>query len=220
MSVIIFAGPSLPPASRPAVPGAIWLGPARMGDVRRAAEERPDAIGLIDGYFEVVPSVWHEEILWAMDRGIRVYGAASIGALRAAELDVYGMIGVGRIYEAFRDGALEDDDEVALLHGPEEMGYLPLTEAMVNIRATMDEAVRIGVLTAEAAERAVMVAKALFYKQRTYSAILRIPAAEIPIPSLNAFNDWLGHGRQDRKRTDAVSMVRAIALLARRPPGH
>ena len=152
MSVILFAGPSLPPAARPEVPGAIWHGPARKGDVRRAAEERPDAIGLIDGYFEVVPSVWHEEILWALDRGIRVYGAASIGALRAAELDVYGMVGVGRIYEMFRDGELEDDDEVALLHGPEELGYLPLTEAMVNIRATMEEAVRARVLPADVAK--------------------------------------------------------------------
>jgi hypothetical protein len=182
-----------------------------MGDVRRAAEERPDAIGLIDGYFEVVPSVWHEEILWAMDRGIRVYGAASIGALRAAELDVYGMIGVGRIYEAFRDGALEDDDEVALLHGPEEMGYLPLTEAMVNIRATMDAAVRVGVLTTEMAERVVSVGRALFCKQRTYPAILQIMSAPGPIPSLHSLSDWLHLGRLDRKHSDAMQMVRAIA---------
>ena len=71
-----------------------------------------------------------------MAQGIHVYGAASIGALRAAELDVFGMRGIGRIYEDFRDGVLEDDDEVAVLHGPEELGYPPVTEAMVNIRAT------------------------------------------------------------------------------------
>jgi hypothetical protein len=211
MSVIIFAGPSLPPASRSPVPGAVWRGPAQMGDVRRAAEERPDAIGLIDGYFEVVPSVWHEEILFAIDEGIRVYGAASIGALRAAELDVYGMIGVGRIYEAFRDGELEDDDEVALLHGPEEVGYLPLTEAMVNIRATMDEAVRAGVLTAEVAEKVVSVGKALFYKQRTYPAILQFMSALGPSPSLHSLSDWVHLGRLDRKHSDAMQMVRAIA---------
>jgi hypothetical protein len=216
MSVIIFAGPSLPPPSRPAVPGAIWRGPARMGDVRRAAEERPDAIGLIDGYFEVVPSVWHEEILWAMDQGIRVYGAASIGALRAAELDVYGMIGVGRVYEAFRDGELEDDDEVALLHGPEGVGYLPLTEAMVNIRATMDEAVRAGVLTAGTARSVVLAGKVLFYKQRTYSAILQMMLAEFPISLLDNLTDWLGHGRLEQKHADALLMVHAI-LQAERP---
>ena len=61
---------------------------------------RPAVIGIIDGYFEIVPTVWHKEILWAMAQGIHVFGAASIGALRAAELDAFGMRGIGRIYEA------------------------------------------------------------------------------------------------------------------------
>jgi hypothetical protein len=63
----------------------------------RAALAHPAAIGVIDGYFEVVPTVWHKEILWAMAQGIHVFGAASIGALRAAELDSFGMRGVGRL---------------------------------------------------------------------------------------------------------------------------
>ena len=71
------------------------------------------AIGIIDGYFENIPSVWHKEILWAMSQGIHVFGSASMGALRAAELAPFGMEGVGAIFEAYRDGWLEDDDEVA-----------------------------------------------------------------------------------------------------------
>ena len=117
-----------------------WRPPIRQGELYRAALDRPAVIGVIDGYFEVTPTVWHKEILWAMAQGIHVYGAASIGALRAAELDTFGMKGIGRIYEDFRDGVLEDDDEVAVLHGPEELGYPPLTDAMVNIRATLAEA--------------------------------------------------------------------------------
>src|SRR5207302_7200546 len=147
MRAVIFAGPSLPPASRPAAEPAIeWRPPVRQGELYRAALTRPAVIGLIDGYFEVVPTVWLKEILWAMAEGIHVFGAASIGALRAAELDVVGMRGVGYVYEAFRDWVLEDDDEVAVLHGPEELGYPALTEAMVNIRATFAEAARCGVL--------------------------------------------------------------------------
>lgn len=38
--------------------------------------------------------------------------------LRAAELHSFGMEGVGRILESYRDGILTDDDEVALVHGP------------------------------------------------------------------------------------------------------
>ena len=130
MRAVIFAGPSLPPNARLAWGLDIdWRPPVRQGDLYRAALGRPAVIGVIDGYFEVTPTVWHKEILWAMTQGIHVFGAASIGALRAAELDVFGMKGIGRIYEDFRDGVLEDDDEVAVLHGPDELGYPPLTEA-------------------------------------------------------------------------------------------
>src|SRR6266446_11006066 len=159
MNAVIFAGPSLPPSLRPPDPALIWRPPIRQGELYRAALTGPAIIGIIDGYFEVTPTVWHKEILWAMVQGIHVYGSASIGALRAAELYPFGMKGVGRIFEAFRDGILEDDDEVAVLHGPEELGYPPLTEAMVNIRATLAEAVRCDVIRPELTERFIAVAK-------------------------------------------------------------
>ena len=69
-----------------------------------------------------------------------MFGAASMGALRAAELAAFGMEGVGAIFEAFREGVLEDDDEVAVIHGPAEFGYPVLSEAMVNIRRTLSDA--------------------------------------------------------------------------------
>ena len=178
---VIFAGPSLPPRLRPDDARLEWRPPVRQGDLYRAALERPAIIGVIDGYFEIVPTVWHKEILWAMQAGIHVYGAASIGALRAAELDAFGMRGIGRIYEDFRDGVLEDDDEVAVLHGPEELGYPPLTEAMVNIRATF-EAAGGGRRrsTRKLAARLTEIAKGLFYKERSYEAVLQAAAAGLP----------------------------------------
>ena len=48
-----------------------------------------------------------------MAAGTQVFGAASMGALRAAELAPFGMIGVGAIFAAYRDGRLTGDDEVA-----------------------------------------------------------------------------------------------------------
>src|ERR1043166_6287592 len=189
MRAIIFAGPTLPPAVRPVSGPAIeWRPPVRQGDVYRAALSGPSVIGIVDGYFEVVPTVWHKEILWAMTQGIHVFGAASTGALRAAELDVFGMRGVGRIYEMYRDGVLEDDDEVAVLHGPEELGYPPLTEAMVNIRATVDEAVRCGVHGPDVAERLTATAQGIFYKERSYEAMLQAAAeAGLPAATLRRF---------------------------------
>lgn len=212
MRAIVFAGPSLPPGARPAAGHEVeWRPPARQGDVYRAALARPEAIGIIDGYFEVTPSVWHKEVLWAMAEGIHVYGAASTGALRAAELDAFGMKGIGRIYEDFRDGILEDDDEVALLHGPEELGYPALTEAMVNIRATFAAAVDDAVLRTDAAVALIAIAKRLFYKERTYTALLRSAAdAGLPERLLRAFAEWLPDNRVDQKGRDALTMLGAV----------
>src|SRR5215471_7371164 len=132
---IIFAGPSLPPAWRPADSRLEWRDPVRQGELYQAARERPVIIGVIDGYFEITPTVWHKEILWAMAQGIHVYGAASIGALRAAELHPYRKTGIVSIFAGYRDGMLSDDDEVAVFHAPKQRGYFPVTEAMVIIRA-------------------------------------------------------------------------------------
>ena len=74
------------------------LPPVQQGDLLRLLDDLPNVIAIIDGYFFQVPSVLHKEILLAMERGARVLGAASMGALRAAELDVFGMEGVGEIY--------------------------------------------------------------------------------------------------------------------------
>jgi hypothetical protein len=197
-----------------------WRAPVRQGELYRAALTGPHVIGIIDGYFEIVPTVWHKEILWAMAQGIHVFGAASIGALRAAELDVFGMRGIGHIYEQFRDGVLEDDDEVAVLHGPEELGYPPLTEAMVNIRATFDEAARIGLLGPELTAQLTAIAKSLFYKERTYDAVLKRAAASgFPAITLRAIAAWLPSNCIDQKRRDADALTGAIrAHLAAAPP--
>jgi hypothetical protein len=222
MSAVVFVGPTVPPRLRPAgEPMWDWRPPVRQGELYRAALARPNAIGIIDGYFEVVPTAWHKEILWAMAAGIHVYGAASIGALRAAELDSFGMHGIGLVYAAFRDGVLQDDDEVAVLHGPAELGYPPVTEAMVNIRATLAAAAHAGILKPELAAGLTGIAKAMFYKERTYEALLQSAAASgFPEGPLRNFADWLPAGRADQKRRDAEAMLDAIRahLAAGAPP--
>src|SRR5882724_7534929 len=70
MRAIIFTGPTLSAAQVPGELDAVCWPPAAQADVYRAALERPAAIGIIDGYFENVPSIWHKEILWAMSQGI------------------------------------------------------------------------------------------------------------------------------------------------------
>ncbi|MFE7117264.1 TfuA-like protein [Streptomyces sp. NPDC057654] len=119
------------------LPGAVCHPPVRHGDLLQLAAGPGDTVVIIDGLWHQCAPVRHKEILVLLDSGVRVLGTASMGALRAAELAPYGMIGIGRIYEDFRTGALEADDEVAVLHTPDGRA---LTEALVNLRTAIRRA--------------------------------------------------------------------------------
>jgi len=218
MRACVFVGPTLRPDDLPAAADVAFLPPVAQGDVYRVAQGRPAAIGIIDGYFEGALSVWHKEILWAMAEGIHVFGSASMGALRAAELHPFGMRGIGRIFEAYRDGELEDDDEVAVIHGPRETGYVALSEAMVNIRETLAAAARAGVIGAPTRDALVGLAKDLFYHDRTFERLLQAGDQSLPPREIAALRDWLPEGRIDQKRTDALAMLEAVrSTLASAP---
>lgn len=145
--------------------------PAKRGDVLRAMRHHPKAIVLIDGVFEAVPSVWHHELRLAMGAGIAVFGASSMGALRAAELHEDGMVGVGVIAERYRRGQWRDDDDVALLHGPEELGFKALTVPHVCVWGLAQEAKAVGALSPREAAALLRASKGIFYQRRTWSRL-------------------------------------------------
>ena len=113
MKRCIFIGPSL--AGTILDPRIVRFGPAQLGSIYRAAKAQYKIIGLVDGIFGDVPTVWHKEILYALQCGSVVCGSSSIGALRAAELHAYGMQGIGLCYRLYRASVITDDDEVALV---------------------------------------------------------------------------------------------------------
>jgi hypothetical protein len=141
----VFAGPSLW-GYEGRLEGFDWRPPAQAGDLIALLEDPPAALCLIDGLFDSCAAPWHKELLLLMAAGTRVYGASSMGALRAAELECFGMTGVGDIYAAYRDGRLAGDDEVALVHATESWRWKPLTVPMVEVRATLVAARRAGLL--------------------------------------------------------------------------
>jgi hypothetical protein len=218
MSVYIFVGPTLRREEIAASCDAVCLPPVAQGDVYRAAQRRPRAIGIIDGFFTGAPSVWHKEILWALSQSIHVFGSASMGALRAAELHSFGMRGVGRIFEAFRDGTLEDEDEVAIVHGPAELDFVAVSEPMVNIRATLARAETDGVLSESSRCALEAFGKSLFFPQRSWAAIFEGARTQgVAEAELAALRRWLSNGRIDQKREDALAMLAAMRETLARP---
>ena len=218
--IYLFAGPTISTEDVPPSAGCTVLPPVSLGDVYRLVEQKPRAIGIIDGYFERTPAVSHKEILWALTQGIHVYGAASMGALRAAELTAFGMVGVGKIFASYRDGVLEDDDEVAVAHGTAADGYRAASEPMVNIRASVKKALRQKVLKLAEAELLLDSAKNLYYPLRTYPAALEAALrAGLGPATADRLSQWFPRHRVDQKRKDALTLIRLLsAHRTRRRP--
>lgn len=211
--IVIFLGPSLPLAEAKEILDAIYLPPAKQSDLISAVTTyRPDVIGLIDGVFLTYPSVWHKEILYAIEQGVAVYGASSMGALRAAETEAFGMIGVGEIYQMYASGELLDDDEVALVHAPEDTGYCPLSEPMVNVRATFNRAKNEGIIDESLYEQLTAIAKSIYFAERTFPSIFRKAAAGIS-PNIDKIAQFVKENYVNLKRQDAVLLLETLRNL-------
>lgn len=209
--IAIFAGPTLDSQAR-ATLSATYFPPAAQGDVFKVARKKPKVIGIIDGLFDSMPSVWHKEILWALSQGVHVIGASSMGALRAAELHEFGMTGIGKIFEMYRDGIIEDDDEVAVMHAEAGEDHAIFAHAMVDIRRSVDDARSAEIISAESARTITQCAKAMFFRERTYfnimQAALELGASPDEIADLRLF---LQRQPLSQKQEDAVAMIDFIA---------
>jgi hypothetical protein len=216
---VVFVGPSLSLDDARALLAADYRPPAAQGDVLAAVEEGAAAIAVIDGYFEHVPSVWHKEILFALSRGVHVFGGASMGALRAAELDAFGMVGVGGVYELFRQGTLTDDEEVAVVHGPAEQQYRPCSQALVDLRDRLGFAQATGAIGAHTAAQLVELARARFYAERSVRQLVvdglthGVDGAE-----LERFQAAVAEQGPGLKQRDATEVLRRVSAQMAGPP--
>ncbi|WP_137992699.1 TfuA-like protein [Streptomyces vilmorinianum] len=209
MTVHVFAGPTIGANRiRRLAPHAALHPPVKHGDLLRLALGPGDVALIIDGVWHQSAPVRHKEILALLADGVTVVGAASMGALRAAELAPYGMVGVGRIFEDFHAGRLDADDEVAVLHTPEGE---QLSEALVNIRTALNRAVIDEKLSSYDALSLLDLARALPYTRRTWQALGRVAReADLDKP-FTALNEWRSTHSYDAKREDAEE---ALALVA------
>tara|TARA_R110000868_G_scaffold158036_4_gene385930 strand:+ start:97925 stop:99034 length:1110 start_codon:yes stop_codon:yes gene_type:complete len=196
---LVFLGPSLNvDVAKSIYPDAAYAPPVECGDVLRTVKQGVKRIAIIDGYFAHRAAVWHKEILFALEQGVEVYGSSSMGALRAAELADYGMRGVGEIFELFYTQALEDDDEVAVLHRDAEVGYQTLSDAMVSIRKSLQMAVANNIIDSNTEKKLSQQAKQTFYPERSWQSIV----AEYP---------QLTHHYVDLKANDAKLLLQTLA---------
>jgi len=221
--IVIFLGPSLPQSEAEEILSSspsyrvLYCSPVKRGDVTAfLSGTSPRVIGIIDGLFLETAAVGHREILSALRTGITVIGSSSMGALRAFELESFGMIGIGDIFHLYRSGTIESDDEVALVCDP--VFYTSLSEPLVHIRITLEKLHDEGHITPYERDVLFEAAKKRYYPERTWDQLfedlsqpsLSADQLSIPMDRVHELNQLCQTHAIDQKRVDALSLLEYI----------
>ena len=206
---IVYLGPSLPLEEARKILDADYRPPVKRGDL--TSVEGADTVVIIDGVFLQSCSVGHREILRVLKAGVKVIGGGSMGALRAAEMKRYGMIGVGKIFEMYSSGEIEGDDEVALVFDPETLE--PLSEPLVNVRFLLNEAVEHNVISAETRQQLLKSFRSIYYPRRTKQAFKSTIASIKGGEEADRLNRYFEDNYRDIKKEDAIALLQSVKQL-------
>jgi len=205
---VVFLGPSLPLEEARRILDADYRPPIKRGDLQHIENGEVGTVAIIDGVFLQSCAVGHREILQIINNGIKVYGASSMGALRAAELAHYGMIGHGRVFEMYSQGVVEGDDEVALVFDPETLE--PLSEPMVNIRFLLDRAVVSDVVSAEGARSLLERFRSVYYPRRTLTLFKDMVKEVDRSEAVGELHRFVANNYRDIKKEDAIGLLELL----------
>jgi len=207
---VIFLGPSMSHEEAMSILEAEYRPPVRRGDLM----DLPDGVevvGIVDGVILSDAAVGHREILSLVKEGIKVVGGGSMGALRAAELADFGMTGVGRIFELYRSGKIEGDDEVVLMYDPHTL--LPLSEPLINLRLNVQDAQASGLLTRQEAAWLIRELRETYFPERSYERLLNLASEIIENDNFKNFRNYLESSKKDYKKEDAKAVLLAVKSI-------
>lgn len=211
MKIIIYAGLSLKFEEAQEILDShgdievIYKRPIKRGDLGEALKENPDIIGIIDGVFHQNSAVGHKEILNIINSGVEVYGASSMGALRASELDSLGMIGIGYVYEQYASGAVTSDDDVAVMLDSESLEAL--SEPLINMDYVFKNAVSEKIITQSQKDELITITKSTYYPKRNYAQTLQ--KSSLNDDEKTALIDFI-RTSPDIKKEDAKELLKTI----------
>jgi hypothetical protein len=210
----VFVGPSL--CGRAVPPGIEVFPPATRGALTAAVRSGHTRIGMIDGAIEDSERLPLRELREALAiPGVTVLGGASMGAVRAVQLESEGMHGVGRVFRLLRRGGLTDSDEVYVLHAPGALHYRPLTLSLVNIRYTLRAMRLAGRLSAAEARAILSYMRDVPWFDRDHHAVSAAVHASCGSARCGRIMQAFDSMYRDVKQEDALRVVSRLSG----PPG-
>ena len=214
---IIYLGPTLSREKAIKILDADYRDPAKKGDFLMLSQDSDEKkyVGFIDGVFlhDYPPSpieVYH----LATRKNIELIGASSLGALRAVELEKFGMKGIGKIFQLYKNGIINADDEVAVTFVREN--NILQSEAMIDIRFNLFLAYKKGIITNQTKKRIAKIAKNIYFPFRNYEDIIKLTHQQFPsiYNELESFRSYIQKNRDSLKARDAIKLLKYLKTMS------
>lgn len=214
---IIYLGPTLSREEAIRILDADYRDPAKKGDFLMLSRDSDEKkyVGFVDGVFlhDYPPSpieVYH----LATRKNIELIGASSLGALRAVELEKFGMKGIGKIFQLYKNGIINADDEVAVTFAREN--NILQSEAMIDIRFNLFLAYKKGIITNQTKKRIAKIAKNIYFPFRNYEDIIKLTQQQFPsiYNELESFRSYILKNRDSLKARDAIKLLKYLKTMS------
>lgn len=219
-SAVVFAGGSITREEAPVDDDLVWSGPAEQGDMLAAVLEGFSTILVIDGYFYSRFPCTTFEVMLALENGRDVFGAASIGALRAVELNRYGMEGVGTVFEYLKRHEVKPYHIVAQTYDDNDR---PVTIPLVHIICFLNHVTKAGLIPVDTAKLCLDSAGSLHFAGLSVDNVFRAmgTAEGVPDGTVEKLRAYLSNHPEafDVKKQDALLLLSQFRQRLRsRPP--
>lgn len=214
---IVYLGPTLRREEAVKILDADYRDPAKKGDFLMLSQDSDEKkyVGFIDGVFlHDYPPPPIEVYHLATRKNIELIGASSLGALRAVELEKFGMKGIGKIFQLFKNGVINADDEVAVtfVRG----SNILQSEAMIDIRFNLFLAYKKGIITNETKKGFAKIAKSIYFPFRNYEDLINLTQQKYPSihHELENFRSYILKNRDSLKARDAVKLLKYLKAVS------
>ena len=204
---VVFTGLSLSQEEAGTLLAAEVRPPVKRGDLDQLSDGTVAAI--IDGELGGDSAVPIDEVRRALRRGVKISGAASVGALRAYEAREDGMVGLGWVYRAYCSGRIWGIDEIAVIYDPDS--YRSLTIPLVNVRFCLERLITRRGISAEEADHAMASLKQLSIGKRDRRSIVLHLAGLLGRERVRKMLKLVRPAEHDVKKSDAYELLRILA---------
>jgi hypothetical protein len=214
---IVYLGPTLRREEAVKILDADYREPAKKGDFLMLSQDSDEKIhvGFIDGVFlHDYPPPPIEVYHLATRKNIELIGSSSLGALRAVELEKFGMKGIGKIFQLYKKGTINADDEVAVTFV--KGSNILQSEAMIDIRFNLFLAYRKGIITDETKKSFTKIAKSTYFPFRNYEDLINLTQQHYPSirDELENFRGYISENRDSLKARDAIKLLKYLKTVS------